>query len=194
MLPQGMEPLVLADGTKVNPVDGVIIEDDYLVEVPNTEDIKREIVASRKRISDLPVPPNQMNTLSIIISYSLFGIVDDDISMTLAIPIEQLTVIKSSDAYKSLQNQFIKNILESDSSDVRSLFVQKSNQAAQTMFSLMNSNNEATRGSAAKDILDRAGQRPVDVIEHRHKMEGGLTIEYVEKNDDIPIIDITTEL
>ncbi len=193
MLPNGMEPLVLADGTRVNPVDGVIIEDEFLVEVPNTEDIKREIVAARKRISDLPVPPNQMNTISVIISYTLFGINDDDISMTLAIPPEQLIMIKSSDAYRSLQEQFVKNIMESDASDVRHMFVQKSKTAAHTMFALMESNNEATRGGAAKDILDRAGQRPVDVVEHRHRMEGGLTIEYIEKKDDIPIIDITAD-
>ena len=54
----------------------------------------------------------------------------------------------------------------------------------------MDSDNETTRMSAAKDVLDRAGQRPADVIEHKHKMEGGLTIEYVEKKDDIPTINI----
>lgn len=195
MLAQGTEPLVLEDGTKINPENGEVIRDleDILVEVPNTEQIKREIVASRKRISDLPVPPNQMNTLSVIISYSLFGINDVDISNTLAIPLDQLETIKSSDTYLDLQRQFLKNILESDASDVRNLFVLQSRNAANTMFSLMNSNNEATRGVAAKDVLDRAGQRPVDVIEHRHKMEGGLTIEYVEKKDDIPPIDITPD-
>jgi hypothetical protein len=50
-----------------------------------------------------------------------------------------------------------------------------------------------TKMTAAKDVLDRAGQRPVDIIEHRHKMEGGLTIEYVDKKDDIPTIDITPD-
>ena len=70
------------------------------------------------------------------------------------------------------------------------MFVQKSQKAAQTMFNLLDSENEATRGSAAKDVLDRAGQRPVDVVEHRHKMEGGLTIEYVEKKKDIPTIEV----
>jgi hypothetical protein len=191
MLPQGTEPLVLADGTKINPIDGTIVINEVLVEVPNTEQIKREIVASRKRIADLPVPPNQMNTISVILSYSLFGISDGDISNVLAIPLNQIEIIKSSDVYINLQDQFVKNILESDLSDVRGMFVQQSRNAANTMFDLMSSNNEATRGVAAKDVLDRAGQRPVDVIEHRHKMEGGLTIEYIEKKDDIPIIDIT---
>jgi hypothetical protein len=189
MLPQGTEPLVLADGTKISPLDGGIVKDEVLVEVPNTRGLQREIVASRKRISDLPVPPKQMNTLSIIISYTLFGINDQDISNTLLIPLEQLESIKSSDVYVTLQAQFVKNIVESDLSDVRGMFVDKSRTAANKMFGLMNSENETTTMAAAKDVLDRAGQRPVDVVEHRHRMEGGLTIEYVEKKDDIPTID-----
>jgi hypothetical protein len=194
MLPQGTEPLVLADGTRINPIDGAVIEEEeVLVEVPNTEQIKREIVASRKRISDLPVPPGQMNTLSVVISYSLFGISDEDISSALLIPLEQLQTIKSSDEYTNLQGQFIKNILESDLSDVRGLFVERSRSAANLMIDTLENNEVGlgTRLGVAKDVLDRAGHRPADIIEHRHKMEGGLTIEYVEKKDDIPTIDIT---
>ena len=187
---QGTEPLVLADGTKIDPEDGCVVTDEILVAVPNTEEIKREIVASRKRISDLPVPPSQMNTISVVMSYSLFGITDEDISNTLLIPLKQLQAVKSSDVYAGLQKQLLKNIVESDMSDVRGLFVQKSRTAADVMFNLMGSESETTRGSAAKDVLDRAGQRPVDIVEHRHKMEGGLTIEYVERKDDIPTIDV----
>jgi len=196
MLPQGTEPLILADGTVINPQDGTVIQDDDvpLVEVPNNEMMQRDIVASRKRISDLPLPPDKMNTVSVIMSYTLFGIVDSDIANILSIPVNQIETIKASEIYKDLQGQFVNNIMESDASNVRGMFVQKSNAAAHTMFNLLGSNNEATRGSAAKDILDRAGHRPADVVEHRHSLEGGLTIEYVEKKDkDIPMIDITPQ-
>lgn len=191
MLSKGTDPLILADGTIINPVDGSVVDDEVLVEVPNTEQIKREIVTARKRLSDLPVPPGQMNTISVIISYTLFGVNDNDISLALCIPIEQIEVIKKSDAYSLIQQQFVDSIIESDLSDVRGMFVEKSRTAAKKMVGLLDSESEATQIIAAKDILDRAGHRPVDVIEHRHKMEGGLTIEYVEKKDDVPIIDIT---
>ena len=195
MLPQGTEPLVLADGTKINPLNGEKIVDEVFVKVPNTSDIKREIVAARKRVADLPVPPEQMNTLSVILSYSLFGISDEDISLTLSIPLEQIVTIKGSDTYVGLQQTILTNIVESDLSDVRGLFVQKSRSAAQVMFDVVDNPDVGvnTKMTAAKDILDRAGQRPVDVVEHRHKMEGGLTIEYVDKKDDIPTIDITPD-
>ena len=62
MLPNGSEPLILADGTKINPIDGNVVVNDELVEVPRHSDIQREIVSARKHISDLPVPPDQMNT------------------------------------------------------------------------------------------------------------------------------------
>jgi len=191
-LPLGTEPLILADGTKINPIDGAVVKDEILVEVPNTSTLRREIATARKRISDLPVPPEQMNTLSVILSYTLFGISDEDMAMTLCIPVEQIQSIKTTDEYAQLQEQIVKSITEADLSNVRSMFVQKSHNAAQVMFDVLDNADVGvtTKMTAAKDILDRAGQRPVDVVEHRHKMEGGLTIEYVEKKDDIPTIDI----
>ena len=35
--------------------------------------------------------------------------------------------------------------------------------------------------NAAKDLLDRAGHRAVDVVEHRHSMEGQLTIKVIKE-------------
>jgi len=195
MLPQGTEPLILADGTRVNPIDGIIVIDEPLVEVPNTAEIKREIVASRKRLSDLPVPSHQMNTISVVLSYTLFGINDDDISLALSISLEQIANIKATDAYSTIQDTMVKSILESDASEVRNMFVEGSRNAAGLMVGVVNNAEMgiSARMLAAKDVLDRAGQRPVDVVEHRHSMEGGLTIEYVEKKDNIPVIDITPE-
>jgi hypothetical protein len=190
-LPIGHEPLVLKDGTVIDPETGLVLNESPLVPVPNMMDMKREIVAARKRLTDLPLPPSQMNTISVILSYTLFGLNDNDISLALLIPEETIANIKKTDAYNSLQTTFVKNIVESDLSNVRSLFVQKSRSAAQVMFDVLDNADVgiATKMAAAKDVLDRAGQRPVDVVEHRHKMEGGLTIEYVEKKDDLPIIE-----
>jgi hypothetical protein len=195
-LPTGAEPLVLADGTKIDPISGGVVKDEeVLVRVPNNIEIKREIVASRMRIADLPVPPAQMNTLSVILSYSLQGISDNDIANVLSLPSETVGTIKSSDAYRDLQETIVRKIAESDASDVRHMFVSSSMSAANVMVGVMedSENGPVTRMTAAKDVLDRAGQRPVDIVEHRHKMEGGLTIEYVEKKSDIPTIDITPE-
>tara|TARA_R110000823_G_scaffold51013_2_gene127458 strand:- start:1634 stop:2230 length:597 start_codon:yes stop_codon:yes gene_type:complete len=189
----GSEPLILADGTRIDPMNGSVVLDEILVEVPNTETIKQEIVAARKRINDLPVPPKQMNTLSVIISYSLFGLNDNDISHILSISKTELETIKTSDVYIELQKTLVQNILASDATDVRGLFVQHSQAAAGVMFNAMidQANGVGTRMAAAKDVLDRAGHRPADVIEHKHSLEGGLTIEYIDNKHEIPVIDVT---
>jgi hypothetical protein len=197
-LPIGTEPLVLADGTKINPLDGNVIvgDDNHMVEVPNTTEIQREIVASRKRIVDLPVPPEQMNTLSIVLCYAMFGIGEEDIANITHLPVEQVRAIKMTKGYGDLQEALVESITNSDIMSVRDMFVDHSRSAANIVVNTMNNPEIGinTRMSAANNVLDRAGHRPVDVVEHRHRVEGGLKIEYVKKEDqNIPTIDITPE-
>ncbi len=196
MLNNPSDPLVLADGTIISVDDGSVVPDEpeLVVEVPNTEQLQRELTIARTRIADLPVPPQQMNSLSIIIGYTLFGVTDSDIAKLLHIDVEQLGRIKTSDSYETVRDGIIDNIIKSDMNDVRDMFARNSVSAANRMNNLLNSESEGVQLSAAKDILDRAGHRPVDVVEHNHKMEGGLTIENVErKKDDIPLIDVTPD-
>ena len=195
-LPIGTEPLVLADGTKINPLDGKILKDDILVEVPNTREIQRDIVAARKRIADLPLPPEQMNTLSLVMAYSVFGLSDKDISSVLSLSEDQVHNIKMNNVYNELQKNLVQSIIHSDATEVRDLFVLNSKTSAQLFIDTVSDKEMGigTRLSAANNILDRAGHRPADIVEHRHKVEGGLRIEYVKKEEqDIPTIDITPE-
>ncbi len=195
-LPIGTEPLVLADGTKINPLDGKILKDNILVEVPNTREIQRDIVAARKRIADLPLPTEQMNTLSLVMAYSVFGLSDKDIGSVLSLSQEQVHNIKMNNVYNELQQNLVQSIIHSDTTEVRDLFVLNSKTSAQLFVDTVNDSEMGigTRLSAANNILDRAGHRPADIVEHRHKVEGGLRIEYVKKEEqDIPTIDITPE-
>lgn len=197
-LPLGTEPLVLADGTKINPIDGCVLTamQEAVVEVPNVEDIQREIVASRRRIHDLPVPPKQMNTISLVLMYSLFGLETSDIATVLSMSVDQIQNIKMNDAYTTLSTTIVNTIVESDTNSIRDMFAMNSRNSAQLFVDTV-SNPEmgiGTRLSAANNILDRAGHRPADIIEHRHKVEGGLTIEYIRNEEqDIPTIDITPD-
>ena len=195
-LPIGTEPLVLADGTKINPLDGKILKDDILVEVPNTREIQRDIVAARKRIADLPLPTEQMNTLSLVMAYTVFGLSDKDIGSVLSLSGDQVHNIKMNDVYNELQRNLVQSIIHSDAAEVRDLFVLNSKTSAQLFIDTVKDPEMGigTRLSAANNILDRAGHRPADIVEHRHKVEGGLRIEYVKKEEqDIPTIDVTPE-
>lgn len=197
MLPIGTEPLILDDGTQIDPMDGSIIptQEVGLTEVPSHTEIQKSIVVARKRISELPLPPKQMNIMSVIIGYTLFGINDEDIATLISVTPEQLGNIKSSDAYIEVRDTFVNNIIDSDSDNVRSLFSQQSIVAANKITSLLNSDSASVSMMAAKDVLDRAGHRPADTINHKHTLEGGLTIRYVKRQTEevAPMIDITPD-
>ena len=101
-----------------------------------------------------------------------------------------------NNAYNELQQNLVQSIIHSDTTEVRDLFVLNSKTSAQLFVDTVNDSEMGigTRLSAANNILDRAGHRPADIVEHRHKVEGGLRIEYVKKEEqDIPTIDVTPE-
>tara|TARA_Y100001951_G_C11264193_1_gene254432 strand:- start:826 stop:1134 length:309 start_codon:yes stop_codon:yes gene_type:complete len=99
-----------------------------------------------------------------------------------------------SDTFRDVREDMLHNIVESDQETVRSMISQAGVLAATRVVDGLNSTNEITRISSAKDLLDRGGHRPADVVEHRHRIEGGLRIEYITKEEnEIPVIDITPQ-
>ena len=191
MLPSPGAPLKLADGRLVYP-NGDIVDPNApkLIEVPSHQEARNLIVAARKKIADLPDVPKQMNAISAVLSYTLFGLDNTEIALATGLTENQVGTIKMQEAYASMHSAVVEGILAAETNSVRELFQQHSRAAANSMLSvLQTSKSEMTRVIVAKDFLDRAGHRPVDVVEHRHQMEGGLRIEFVTKKD-APVIDI----
>ncbi len=196
-LPEPGTPLILGDGTVLDALTGmpVVDEPDELIEIPNQLDAVREITAVRRKVSDLPDIPQKMNTISVVLMYSLFGLPDKEIAIATGFSLEQVEVIKSQDAYRRLTNDIVENIMTQDEDDIRSMFRQGARVAARKMVSFVNHKSDSMAFAASKDILDRDGHRPVDVVEHRHRIEGGLAIEIIktDKTQQLPPIDITPE-
>lgn len=201
MLPNGTDPLILHDGTVINPEDGSVVHDEpekeVIIEVPNNQELQSEYVAARVRLHDLPVPPHQMNSLSVILTYSLFGVNNEDIGTILGLSAADVVAIKASDTFKDVQAKIVENIAQNDQDYVRNMLVAQSVNAANRMTTLLHSDSENIQIQAAKDILDRSGLRPVDVVEHKHQHDHdhGLVIRYVDSSDDkeIPETPVTIE-
>ena len=197
-----MNPLTLANGTSIDTTSGLVIvnqtniagkDDDDLLSLPATP--LDELPITTKKLSDLPVTPKQMNTFGVVITYVMCGIDNEGISKATKLEIEHIVAIREMDSYIEIQKLATETLLLAKADKVREIISQQSELAARTIGRGLISDNEATRLVAAKDVLDRAGHRPVDVVEHKHKMEGGLTIEVIrrDKDQNVPIIDITPE-
>jgi len=189
-----MNALLLKSGLEISFDNGKPIKEHKpdLIEVPTYKEAQITILNVRKELSELPAPPKQMNASSTILSYELFGLSPFDIAIATGITESQVCNIQQSQIYKELKDNIVSNIMKQDAEDIRGMVQQQSRAALDNIVHLMTSDNEVVALSSSKDILDRAGHRPTDVVEHKHSMEGGLVIEIIKKvESEQPLIDIT---
>lgn len=191
------EPLRLADGSLVYPGGRVVGRDTIpepvrFVEIPTHREAQKVITATRRKLSELPEVPKTMNAVSIVLSYTLFGLGDEEIAIATNLTVDQVGRIKCSDPFTQMYDAVVRNIMESETDVVRDILAKNARDAAAAMVEALQAGNRSDRMAAAKDILDRSGHRPADVIEHRHKVDGGLVIEYVKRDtsDRFPTIDM----
>lgn len=194
MLAEADEPLVLADGTKIDPSTGKVIRDkNKFVSVPSPSEAQALVVRARKTVADLPMPPQQLSGVGLVAFYTLFGLGDVDIALALdsKITVEQVKEIKKSDAYMEFMNAAKENILHTETETVRDVFTKHARTAAERIVELAQEDNDVLAFKASQDILDRAGHRPADVVEHRHRMEDSLNIVITKRDEtkQLPIID-----
>jgi hypothetical protein len=193
------EELVLADGTRINTRTGRPVRQNGAlpgyIDVPTHRDAQRQVISVRKRLADLPEVPEKMNIIAVVAAYYMFGLNEYETALAIGCTERQVTNIRMTEAFTSLIDAMTSNIVESQQDDVRTLIAGQARSAVNVMVSAMGSENEQVAVVAAKDILDRAGHRPVDVVEHRHRVEGGLTIEYVKKggDDGMPTLELDAE-
>lgn len=201
-LPPPDEPLRLADGRLVypggdirDPVDPATHrQGPRWVEVPTHREAQQLIAQTRRKIGDLPDVPRTMNAIGAIMTYTLYGLDDEEIALATGLSVEQIGRIKVGDPYTQMYEAIVRTVLDTETSVVRDLFQKSARSAAETIISAMADGNRADRMAAAKDILDRAGHRPSDVVEHRHRMDGGLVIEIIKREtSSVPTIDMDVE-
>jgi hypothetical protein len=194
-LPRRDTPLKLADGRVVMP-DGSVQDADRpdaprFVEIPTKDEAQRIVAATRRKLSELPEVPRTMNAISVVLSYTLFGLDDEEIAIATGMTVDQVGRIKVGDPYMQMHDAVVRTVLDSETNVVRELFVKNARNAAQVVVRAMEDGTRADRMAAARDILDRSGHRPSDVVEHRHRMDGGLVIEIVRRDGaQMPVIDM----
>lgn len=190
-LPEPGAPLRLLDGTEINPATGRIVGAETYVKVPNTRELRENYALIQRRLIDLPLPPQKMNGVSIILTYKMIGLSDQEIALATGISEAQVGQIVISDAFAELRQMVLENIHASDADTIRMAMKDNAVMGVQRLGMLINSDDETVALSASKDALDRDGYRPADVVEHRHRMEGGLTIEVIRRDHskEAPVID-----
>lgn len=194
-LPSADAPLVLADGTTIDPTTGTTKNEvSTYVEIPNGTHAQEIVGRTRRRIVDLPEPPRTMNAVGVVLMYTMYGLATQDIAIATNLTVEQIENIRVLDAYRALEAEIVDNILTVDSEHVKAILATASHNAARRVANLMDSPHEDIALSAAKDVLNRTGHTAaeerarVDLAEQLN-----IVITIKNDNDQRPTIDITGE-
>ena len=180
--------LVLPSGEILNTKTGEIVgTSERAIDNPSS------FVASRVRRAD-DLPPNG-KAFAMIAAMTLWGMKPIEIAVALDKSFEFIDAIMQDEQFKVFMSEVIDGVLEAEVQDVRQIFVQNAARAARGMVQLMDSAVPDIKVAAYKETLDRAGFRPADIVEHRHKIENDLKIVYVgEKKEtalDAEFMEIT---
>lgn len=192
LLADASEPLILADGTKIDPASGKVIKDKKtsFVEIPNASQAIAIVARTKRNVSELPLPPQKMNAVSLVLFYSMWGLADTDIAITVNITRDQVNNIKKLPEYLAMSQDIQQSILQHETNEVRDIFQKHARGAAEKIVDIaINADDDSVLGfKAAQDVLDRAGHRPADVVLHKHGLDDSLKIVYIQQqpNDTIP--------
>ncbi len=166
----------LPTGEKINAETGEVITNPPAIRDDLT-------VAKSRRADDLP----QHGTIfAVIAALQLWGLNKVEIAQAIRKPFEFVEAVIANEAYRLFRSELIDGVLEAEVEDVRQIFIQNSAKAARGLTAMLDSVVPEVKLTATKEVLDRAGFRPADIVEHRHRIENDLRIVYVgDKKDEI---------
>lgn len=155
-----------------------------MVEVPTHAEAREAVMKTKRKLVDLPDVPSKMNVISVVVSYTLFGLNEDEIALALQVNVDRVRAIKMLDAYNDMLESVVEGIKSRDLDPINKMIEDQAPSAVNRIVQLMQeADSDKVSLSAARDLLDRSGRRPADVHEHRVMHEGGLVIEHVQRSE-----------
>lgn len=181
-----IQSFMLPDGREINVRTGKQVHrtPESMVTVPTNAEAKQIVTDTRRKLVDLPDIPSKMNVISVVVSYTLFGLDEGEIAVALGVEVRRIRAIKMLDAYADMLGHVIDGIKSRDLDPIAKLIEDHSQEAVQKVVELLrDADSDKVALSAAQDLLDRSGRRPADVHEHRVMHSGGLVIEHIERSE-----------
>lgn len=153
-LPKATEPLILPDGTKIDPVSGKVVREDVeIVEIPSRTEAQALVTKTRRTIADLPNAPSMMNPINIVLCYDLFGMSDQQIAVATGLSIEQVQAIKGHEAYGKMRSSVRDAVVSETDDQVVDLLSRGRVRAARKLYTLVDDQDPDIALKAAAQIM-----------------------------------------
>jgi hypothetical protein len=139
--------------------------------------------AIRRGLVDLPADSKAVTTAGVVWLYFILGINDAEIAEATGLKISQVDMIKGLQLFTQLDTLIKDNMAALQHSDVQKRIDNLSSDALTKLEELVEDEDTkpATKARVLMNMLDRGGFSPKQVLEHRHSLEGGLTIRHIRE-------------
>jgi hypothetical protein len=158
-------------------------------------DERLDVVATARRsIADIRLDPRQQALVNNVLVYTLYGLPPDEIATLCQCTLRDVSIIRDLDEYREMKEILIDAVADAYSATVQGILVTNAAAAAKKVVKFVKHKNADVSLSAARDVLDRSGHRPVDRVEHSHSINAGseLVIRVIKETDrTIPTIDLS---
>ena len=184
------DPLVLPDGRVIeeetDEPDLELITEKKGLRAPSKPQHYRASI--RRVLTDLPTSAMMMRGVSVVFAYTMFGIGDVEICGTLNISPSDLKKIRAHQAYAELFDAILNEFVNANSDIIQARIQAYAHDALDTVGHLATkAKKEETRLSASKDILDRSGARPSDLVKSQAMQMNELRIVVSHPEKDVNI-------
>lgn len=157
----------------------------------NNRDIRRGLV-------DLPADVKAVTTVGAVWLYHMLGISDAEICEALGLRMSQVDMIKGLQLFTQVDNIIKENLATLDHNDVQKRINNMSGNALDKLEDILEDDDAkpATKSRILMNMLDRGGFSARQIMEHRHTLDGSLTIRHIREvaqPKNMPMVDITPE-
>ena len=137
----------------------------------------------RRGLIDLPADSKAVTTAGVVWLYFILGINDAEIAEATGLKISQVDMIKGLQLFGQLDQLIKDNITALQHHDVQKRIDSLSSDALTKLEELVEDEDTkpATKARVLMNMLDLGGFSPKQVLEHRHSLEGGLTIRHIRE-------------
>src|SRR5262245_28529071 len=136
----------------------------------------------RRALVDLPAEPRAVTTAGVVWLYYTLGIVDAEIAEATGLKLQQVEMIKRMQLFEQLDALLKEGLARMAHEDVQQRIDNLTGSALDGLEDLLEDEDTkpATRARILMNMLDRGGFAPKQVLEHKHSLEGGLTIRHIK--------------
>jgi hypothetical protein len=182
-LPRPGDPYVTKDGEVIQPDSRA----DIGLRDTKPWDVKPADFRALKRqnLKDIPAETSVINACAVALTYTMLGISDREIQLTMKITEDQLERIREHEIYTTVYEAFKDELINVNSASLHARIAGMAHESLTNVIHLANTaTKEDTKLRANTDLLDRAGTRIADQAERNKSRPSGLRIIVTKKGED----------